>query len=177
MLTDNDLFQLISHSKGASLLRQVGEVIQKRHGLENMFDAEEVRKSKKLFETLGAELWVVSTSESWIITITDYCRPDECEMFDMEEKYGHIAIWNDRFMNDCRQHDMERAWDDDDDGESNYRGLKLEMLSWKRESVKRVLKSSGFAIFKFNEMFEDVEDKSDARTLYKRWVCFNVCAI
>ena len=56
MLTDNDLFQLISHSKGASLLRQVGEVIQTRHGLENMFDAEEVRKSKVLFETLGAEL-------------------------------------------------------------------------------------------------------------------------
>ena len=69
-------------------------------------------------------------------------------------------------MTECIQREMRDVMNDGDD--TDNRGLRLCMRSWREEKVKRVLASPGFVMFKFAEMFSDVAQESDATKLLSR---------
>ena len=92
-----------------------------------------------------------------------HTRPGNDETFDLVATYEHIDDWNKKVQHECD----ELRWQENFDG-GNEGGLGLRMRSWPEEAAKRILRSSGFALLRYDEMFDTENEDSDARALWTR---------
>ena len=91
-------------------------------------------------------------------------RPDEDETFDLVATYEHIDEWNKKFLHECEQ----QRWQESFEGGCNEDGLGIQMLLWPEEAAKRVLRSTGFVVLRYEEMFDTELEGSDATALWTR---------
>lgn len=104
-----------------------------------------------------------------IIEFSCACRPLITQVFDLEAEYEHIGDWNQRYQDHTRQQHYDDGMEFGMEGCFN-RGLKFDMLSWKHEAAKRIVKSSGFTKLGYREVFPDLRTKCGAGVLYRRQV-------